>query len=338
MENSVVEQRESFRQNLTLGVVSTLEKIEGVEDVVFYDHGPSDTLAITSWEQRYSTLLPTEIKNFYLATDGLKLKWNLRYGGAKLPNTGCMVINRISDLRRVAGLRHSFDTEHPTLLDLEVTPSNKIKQPNEISREVTKTKEGIVKISLQVLRKYSFQANLHINIEKRAQFQNIYIYVVKHQKPQFGLRWKMFELDGCRGEGKVLLVFPPKPETFESTHITFDVAPVIPQVWFLDRAYEWHFLAPCFTNYFRMMLVHLGLPGWQTLFTNIGPTPWAKQIYNLIAPHLLNPHEDEDDKKGEPNNSPSFPRHVIDPSIFKIKNKSSSKKTEENKGGEYTTP
>ena len=31
-----------------------------------------------------------------------------------------MIINRIGDLRRVAGLRHRFDTEHPTLLDLEV--------------------------------------------------------------------------------------------------------------------------------------------------------------------------------------------------------------------------
>ena len=31
-----------------------------------------------------------------------------------------MIINRIGDLRRVAGLRHRFDAEHPTLLDLEV--------------------------------------------------------------------------------------------------------------------------------------------------------------------------------------------------------------------------
>ena len=29
-------------------------------------------------------------------------------------------MNRIGDLRRVAGLRHRFDTEQPTLLDLEL--------------------------------------------------------------------------------------------------------------------------------------------------------------------------------------------------------------------------
>ena len=33
---------------------------------------------------------------------------------------GQMVINRIADLRRIGGLRHRFDTEQPTLLDLEV--------------------------------------------------------------------------------------------------------------------------------------------------------------------------------------------------------------------------
>ena len=30
------------------------------------------------------------------------------------------MINRIADLRRIGGIRHRFDTEQPTLLDLEV--------------------------------------------------------------------------------------------------------------------------------------------------------------------------------------------------------------------------
>jgi len=45
---------------------------------------------------------------------------------------------------------------------------------------------------------------------------------------------------------------------------------------YMDRAYDWHFLAPNFGTYFRMMLVHLGLPQWQLLFTTAGPTPRAK--------------------------------------------------------------
>ena len=41
-----------------------------------------------------------------------------------------MIINRIGDLRRVAGLRHRFDTEHPTLLDLEVINNRDSKSGN----------------------------------------------------------------------------------------------------------------------------------------------------------------------------------------------------------------
>ena len=68
----------------------------------------------------------------------------------------------------------------------------------------------------------------------------------------------------------------------------FDLTPTMPQVWYLDRAYEWHFLAPNFTTYFRMMIYHLGLPQWQLLFTPNGPTPWAKvrSLFVVIFFHI----------------------------------------------------
>ena len=45
------------------------------------EHQPCDIIAITSWEQRYSTILPQKIKDFYLATDGFRLTWNYRHAG-----------------------------------------------------------------------------------------------------------------------------------------------------------------------------------------------------------------------------------------------------------------
>ena len=89
----------------------------------------------------------------------------------------------------------------------------------------------------------------------------------------------MFELYAMDGGGRVCLVFPPKPDPPPmdgAGGIQLDLTPTMPQVWFLDRGYEWHYLAPNFTTYFRMMLYHLGLPQWQLLFTPMGPTPWAK--------------------------------------------------------------
>jgi tubulin polyglutamylase complex subunit 2 len=54
-----------------------------------------------------------------------------------------------------------------------------------------------------------------------------------------------------------------------------------PKIWLLDRSFEWHFLAEDFTKYFRMMLVHQGLPQWQFKFTPMGLTPWAEVSFML---------------------------------------------------------
>ena len=45
------------------------------------------------------------------------------------------------------------------------------------------------------------------------------------------------------------------------------------EVWFLDRSLQWHFLANSFTNYYRLVISHLGLPQWQLLFTQDGLPP-----------------------------------------------------------------
>ena len=68
-------------------------------------------------------------------------------------------------------------------------------------------------------------------------------------------------------------MFPPKSEGAtldEAGNINLEISPPEPQVWFLDKAFEWHFLAANFPTYFRMMLVHLGLPLWQMRFTSMG--------------------------------------------------------------------
>ena len=58
-----------------------------------------------------------------------------------------------------------------------------------------------------------------------------------------------FTIDGCDGAGKVCLVFPPKSEgaqVDDTGNIHLELAPPEPQVWLLDRAFEWHFLASNF--------------------------------------------------------------------------------------------
>ena len=66
-----------------------------MQDISLCEHCPCDNLAITSWEQRYSTVLPHEIRDFYLATDGFKLTWNFNYGG-KLYEYSDLVFTKMS--------------------------------------------------------------------------------------------------------------------------------------------------------------------------------------------------------------------------------------------------
>ncbi|CAM9690629.1 unnamed protein product, partial [Laminaria digitata] len=51
-----------------------------------------------------------------------------------------------------------------------------------------------------------------------------------------------------------------------------------PEVWLQDVSCRWHFLADSFTSYFRMMIVHLGVLGWQQAFSPVGLSPSTEQV------------------------------------------------------------
>lgn len=46
-----------------------------------------------------------------------------------------------------------------------------------------------------------------------------------------------------------------------------------PQIWFQDLSCNWFFIANSFTDYFRLMIMHLGIPNWQYAFTKVGLDP-----------------------------------------------------------------
>ncbi|XP_063221133.1 tubulin polyglutamylase complex subunit 2 [Bacillus rossius redtenbacheri] len=135
------------------------------------------------------------------------------------------------------------------------------------------------------------------------------------QRPSLGAHCKVFELDPCGGLGKVCLAYVGGAERELQRHG--------PSVWLLDRCCRWHPLARGFTQYFRMMLVHLGLPQWQFRHTPAGLTPWAEQMFAMIAPHLL--QNDNFPTHGE---EWDLETHSVDPAIFKTQRKTSRKRSD----------
>ncbi|KAL4099554.1 hypothetical protein PRIC1_007357 [Phytophthora ramorum] len=60
-----------------------------------------------------------------------------------------------------------------------------------------------------------------------------------------------------------------------------------PQIWFRDLRGIWSFLAENFTNYYRMMLTHLGIISWQTIFSDTGVDPMRKPWLHLFIPNRM---------------------------------------------------
>ena len=77
-------------------------------------------------------------------------------------------------------------------------------------------------------------------------------------------------------DGKVAMVF----DICDKTHISSSI-------WFQDLSCEWNFISNSFSDYFRLMIMHLGLIGWQYAFTKIGLNPITMQWLRFLIPNRL---------------------------------------------------
>ena len=98
-----------------------------------------------------------------------------------------------------------------------------------------------------------------------------------HKKPLF--TDKYFELSSDEAYGKVCLVYK---HCKTNTRKLSDC-----EIWFLDYSLQWYFLAPSFLMYFRMLITHIGIPGWQYLFTDVDLSPDSLLWFSMYLPDRL---------------------------------------------------
>ena len=60
-----------------------------------------------------------------------------------------------------------------------------------------------------------------------------------------------------------------------------------PQIYFQDLSGDWYFIANSFTDYFRLMVMHLGLPNWHYAFTEVGLDTTSQQWFRFLSPERL---------------------------------------------------
>ncbi|XP_072293839.1 tubulin polyglutamylase complex subunit 2 isoform X2 [Eucyclogobius newberryi] len=106
-------------ERLTLGITRILENMAGVADVCFTDTEPAEKRSLLSWEQKNTCILPEDLRDFYLTTDGLSLTWNVKLDNESVP-LGCVRLNCVSRLCPLVSPVSLFSLPNaPSLCDLD---------------------------------------------------------------------------------------------------------------------------------------------------------------------------------------------------------------------------
>ncbi|XP_023606641.1 tubulin polyglutamylase complex subunit 2 isoform X2 [Myotis lucifugus] len=118
-------------EKLTLGVTRILESSPGVTEVTIIEKAPAERHMISSWEQKNNCVLPEDIKNFYLVTNGFHMTWSVKLDEHTIP-LGNMAINSITKLTQLNQSSMYSLPNAPTLADLEDDIQEALAQDTEI--------------------------------------------------------------------------------------------------------------------------------------------------------------------------------------------------------------
>ncbi|XP_049990859.1 tubulin polyglutamylase complex subunit 2 [Alexandromys fortis] len=105
-------------EKLTLGITRILESSPGVTEVSIIEKLPAERHMISSWEQKNNCVMPEDVRNFYLMTNGFHMTWSVKLDEHIIP-LGSMVINGISKLTQLIQSSLYSLPNAPTLADLE---------------------------------------------------------------------------------------------------------------------------------------------------------------------------------------------------------------------------
>ncbi|XP_071050454.1 tubulin polyglutamylase complex subunit 2-like [Onthophagus taurus] len=202
-----------FYYNLLLGLPKILDnhKHSGIKKKHLVRFEPATVEEIAIWESTNQLILPLDLKNFYLSSNGFLYQWICSYGHQKL-----LVMGKIT-----------------------IYPLHKLNE----------------------LKNFQLWINPEIEITDNT------------HELRLGMTSKVFEMCNVEDDYKICLVYV-YPEAS-------------PSIWLFSKSNQFFYLAKNFTEYFRMCIVHLGIPHWQLAYTTIGLPEWVKILMRLLCPAVL---------------------------------------------------
>lgn len=242
--------------DISLRVISLLEQHPAACGVEFSDKSGVTQIEFAEWEvQNYPYVLPEDFKAFLAISNGVDVRWNLRFRGEIIP-FGRMHINHLDQLRPLpeSKLQRFAVNDLPrgaAQLDPSMAP-----QAFDLDAECSDGRVALL-----------YWASSH-----ESTFST---------ETARGTTGKSAGAAGSDGESR------SRSQRRLPHALRARAQASRPQVWFQDSSCRWHFIADSFTDYFRLVAMHMGVPQWQYAFTDIGLDPVARHWLALFCPERL---------------------------------------------------
>lgn len=79
---------DAFYDTITLGLVKVLSNIPRVTNINYDKRNPAERGSVNAWETRHGVNLPSDMKSFYLSSDGFCLFWSFEYSSTEVKRVG----------------------------------------------------------------------------------------------------------------------------------------------------------------------------------------------------------------------------------------------------------
>ncbi|GMI59866.1 hypothetical protein ScalyP_jg2780 [Parmales sp. scaly parma] len=239
---------------ITGDVKHYLKSLNGTQNVVLLSNPPLSSEAISEWELTNNATLPSDLKAFFMVCNGLTLKWS-------------------------ASLFTQANQD--PLLSVNPNVSHTANPPN--SKTIQAGNGSI--LSCKDLKRVRLDCvDPKKQYADRMKFGNIYFdaneeWSESSPSPPFP------SSDSANPKSEIVAFAIDHNPDLGVVCLLLDGTSA--SVWLKEKSCRWHPLASDFTSYFRLMLVHLAIQGWQFAFTDIGLPPYCKALLSRFAPERL---------------------------------------------------
>jgi tubulin polyglutamylase complex subunit 2 len=249
--------RRDLFDRVCLSCLTYLETFEECSLVTFTGHDKASDHDLDLWEkQSLPYQLPEDMKSFYRMFNGFNVKFMVEAGAATLP-VGAMQLNNLKGIKRLP-----LEGQFPGIPDISGMTSaafvldDTMEDGNIVLLYRSAADREMCVISSRSKDKEQFK----VGIGKSGSASNIIAMSTTTNKPSMS--------DA---------ISPTSNPSASTNPDTTQAGYENPEIWFQDRSARWHFLSRTFSDFLRVMVVHLGIDGWAMAFTPEGVSAVTQQ-------------------------------------------------------------